>query len=72
MITSASKGPIVVDSKEVAFRTFDSIRKNARGPVVIFPELTTSNGRAILQFAPVFTGVPVPVRSFQVYVMCVK
>jgi len=53
-------------------RTLEEIRQAADGPVVIFPECTTSNGRGMLRFADVFNGYGVPVKGFQVFVMCVR
>ncbi|KAJ3325545.1 hypothetical protein HDU76_013138 [Blyttiomyces sp. JEL0837] len=32
----------------------DKARKEQTGPIVVFPEATTSNGRGLLQFTPVF------------------
>lgn len=31
-------------------------RKEGLGPIVVFPEATTTNGKTILKFAPVFEG----------------
>lgn len=52
--------------------TLEEIRKAAGGPLVVFPECTTSNGRGLLRFADVFKGYAVPVKAFQVFVMCVR
>ncbi|KAF8489121.1 hypothetical protein JB92DRAFT_2820141 [Gautieria morchelliformis] len=52
-------------------RPLKSIRKDATRPVVVFPECTTSNGRALLRFAQVFDE-SVPVKAFKVFVMCVR
>jgi hypothetical protein len=52
-------------------RPLKSIRKDATRPVVVFPECTTSNGRSLLRFAQVFDE-SVPVKAFNVFVMCVR
>ena len=54
------------------FSSFEAIRAKADRPLVVFPECTSSNGRGMLRFAEVFTGVSVPVRRFKVFVMCVR
>ncbi|KIY73657.1 hypothetical protein CYLTODRAFT_365138 [Cylindrobasidium torrendii FP15055 ss-10] len=51
--------------------SLDVICKASRGPVVVFPECTTSNGRGLLRFSDVFK-MDVPVISFQVFVMAVR
>ncbi|KAF9482493.1 hypothetical protein BDN70DRAFT_875059 [Pholiota conissans] len=51
--------------------TLEEIRRNASGPVVVFPECTTSNGRGLLRFAEVFRQ-NVPVNGYQVFVMSVR
>ncbi|KAJ7638723.1 hypothetical protein FB45DRAFT_1133029 [Roridomyces roridus] len=53
------------------WQSLEEIRSNARRPVVVFPECTTSNGRALLHFANVFKQ-KVPVRGYNVFVMCVR
>ncbi|EJU06436.1 hypothetical protein DACRYDRAFT_113146 [Dacryopinax primogenitus] len=50
----------------------EEIRKRARGPLVVFPECTTSNGRAVLRFAEVFGGSVVPPKEYHVWLVCVK
>ncbi|KAJ7095288.1 hypothetical protein B0H15DRAFT_103727 [Mycena belliarum] len=52
-------------------QSLDDIRKHAGRPVVVFPECTTSNGRALLHFADVFKE-KVPVKGYNVFVMCVR
>ncbi|KAJ7228759.1 hypothetical protein GGX14DRAFT_71501, partial [Mycena pura] len=52
-------------------QSLEDIRSAARRPVVVFPECTTSNGRALLRFANVFQQ-KVPVRGYTVFVMCVR
>jgi hypothetical protein len=53
-------------------RTLEEIRQAADRPIAIFPECTTSNGRGMLRFADIFNGYSVPVKGFQVFVMCVR
>ena len=53
-------------------RPLKSIRKDATRPIVVFPECTTSNGRALLRSADVFDEPSIPVRTFKVFVMCVR
>jgi len=52
-------------------RSLENIRKSADRPVVVFPECTTSNGRGLLRFSEVFLR-GVPVKDYQVFVMCVR
>lgn len=52
-----AKMPVLTsDSKELSSlkQIAADASKHRRGPVVVFPEGTTSNGRALLKFAPVF------------------
>ncbi|KAG5644075.1 hypothetical protein DXG03_009165 [Asterophora parasitica] len=51
--------------------SLEDIRKAADRPLVVFPECTTSNGRGLLRFAKVFRQ-EVPVKKYQVFVMCVR
>lgn len=62
-----------VDPRKV-FPSLDSVRKVVPGPVVVFPEGTTSNGRALLRFAEGVLGdvKSVPVRGYSVWVMFFK
>lgn len=60
---------------ERSIHALESLRLDAsrRGrPLVVFPECTTSNGRGLLRFAGVFRNISVPVRDFEVYIMCVR
>ena len=52
--------------------SLESIRSSASRPIAVFPECTTSNGRGVLRFAEIFTGMPVPVRKFKVFVACFR
>ncbi|KAJ7499014.1 hypothetical protein FB451DRAFT_1203959 [Mycena latifolia] len=54
-----------------SYQSLEDIRRHAGSPVVVFPECTTSNGRALLHFADVFKE-KVPVRGYNVFVMCVR
>ena len=58
-------------SSDRASQSIDDIRRTARRPIVVFPECTTSNGRGLLRFANVF-NLNVPVKGYDVYVMCVR
>lgn len=63
--------PFGEDSR--GLKSLDEIRKSAGRPVVVFPECTTSNGRALLQFADVFsTEVKVPVKGYSIYIVCIR
>jgi hypothetical protein len=63
--------PFGGSASDLSLRTLEDIRKQADRPLVVFPECTTSNGRGLLRFADVF-GEKVPVKNYQVYVMCVR
>lgn len=56
----------------VEYGSFHDIRSKADRPVVIFPECTTSNGRGLLRFSNVFPPLSLPIKQFQVFVMCVR
>ncbi|KAF8341635.1 uncharacterized protein EI90DRAFT_2965978 [Cantharellus anzutake] len=61
------------DEDATGARSLDDIRRSAGRPVVVFPECTTSNGRALLQFADVFgSEVKVPIKGYSIYVICVR
>jgi len=52
--------------------TLEDIRKKADRPIVVFPECTTSNGRGMLRFADIFEGEALPVKRYQVFIMCIR
>ncbi|KAF8605285.1 hypothetical protein BDV93DRAFT_55983 [Ceratobasidium sp. AG-I] len=57
--------------------TIEDIRAKADRPIVVFPECTTSNGRALLRFADVFIAgkgrhIKHPVKGFKMYIMCAR
>jgi len=51
--------------------SLNDIRKRANRPIVVLPECTTSNGRGLLRFSSVFRR-HVPVKEYQVFLMCVR
>lgn len=53
--------------------SLEEIRVKSDRPVVVFPECTTSNGRALLRFAHVFDKSLVPpIKKFKLWVMCIR
>lgn len=60
------------DSSGGSYSSLEDIRSSANRPVVVFPECTTSNGRGLLRFAELFKGCHVPVKGFNVFVMCIR
>ncbi|KAB5596349.1 acyltransferase-like protein [Ceratobasidium theobromae] len=57
--------------------TIEDIRSKSDRPVVVFPECTTSNGRALIRFADVFIAgkgkhIKHPVKGFKMYIMCAR
>jgi len=65
-------GQVPPYNTNTSLSTLEEIRHAADRPIVVFPECTTSNGRGILRFSDVFKGYDVPVKGFQVFVMCVR
>ncbi|KAF9113230.1 hypothetical protein BGX27_001977 [Mortierella sp. AM989] len=49
-----------------------AMHKNGNGPVVIFPEGTTTNNRAILKFIPIFKDCSVPETSINISIVALK
>ncbi|KAF9986394.1 hypothetical protein BGZ75_001856 [Mortierella antarctica] len=49
-----------------------SMQKKGAGPVVVFPEGTTTNNRAILKFVPIFKDCSVPETSIDITIMALK
>jgi hypothetical protein len=72
MVFGTGRIPFQASQQSRKFQSLEQIRKTADKPIVVFPECTTSNGRAILQFAPLFAEYKVPVKGFQVFVMCIR
>ncbi|VDC02560.1 unnamed protein product [Peniophora sp. CBMAI 1063] len=65
-------GHVPESTYDGSMQSLESIRSTSGRPIVVFPECTTSNGRGLLRFAEVFTGIPVPVRKFKVFVVCFR
>ncbi|KAM5534318.1 hypothetical protein V8D89_012046 [Ganoderma adspersum] len=72
MLASTAHLPLVSGAASAPPETLEQIRSTAGAPVVVFPECTTSNGRALLRFADVFGDVKLPVMKYKVFVMCVR
>ena len=70
MLAAAGHLPLLAGAAKPV--PLEEIRASADRPVVVFPEGTTSNGRALLRFAEVFAGVKLPVMKYKVFVMCVR
>ncbi|KAI0722877.1 hypothetical protein C8Q76DRAFT_376968 [Earliella scabrosa] len=72
MISSTGHLPLIAGVSSAKPDSLEEIRSKADRPVVVFPECTTSNGRALLRFAEVFGEVKLPVMKYKVFVMCVR
>ncbi|KAL1917629.1 uncharacterized protein VTP21DRAFT_4022 [Calcarisporiella thermophila] len=59
-------------SKDLDISKLAKEAKKLGRPLVIFPEGTTSNGRALLTFVPLFKECTLPVKEFNLYVMAFK
>ena len=70
IITCIGSAPL--DTSSGNYSSLEEIRRSANRPVVVFPECTTSNGRGLLRFAELFKEIPVPVKGFKVFVMCIR
>ncbi|KAI0650649.1 hypothetical protein C8Q79DRAFT_397753 [Trametes meyenii] len=70
MVAATGRPPLAADGSKV--ESLEAIRSKADRPVVVFPECTTSNGRALLRFAEVFGDVKLPVLKYKVFVMCIR
>ncbi|RIA84836.1 hypothetical protein C1645_742030 [Glomus cerebriforme] len=47
-------------------------KTNQSKPIVIFPEGTTSNGRALLRFNPIFKDILIPINDFKIHIFTVR
>ncbi|KZS97783.1 hypothetical protein SISNIDRAFT_546835 [Sistotremastrum niveocremeum HHB9708] len=72
-ISSCGKPPLSLDEASIKPQRLDDIRRSKSRPIAVFPELTSSNGRALLRFANVFGDQSsVPIKGYNVFVMCVR
>ncbi|THH11504.1 hypothetical protein EW145_g637 [Phellinidium pouzarii] len=46
--------------------------KKTGRPIALYPECTTSNGRGLLRFSNLLKNIPVPVKNFNVFIMCAR
>ncbi|KAI0069092.1 hypothetical protein BV25DRAFT_1791136 [Artomyces pyxidatus] len=70
--STAQVPPFETDTAAGTYSSLEDIRSAANRPVVVFPECTSTNGRALLRFANIFEGRAVPVKGFKVFLMCVR
>ncbi|KAF8760253.1 Vacuolar protein sorting protein vps66 [Rhizoctonia solani] len=64
-------------STSTVMATIEDIRAQCDRPLVVLPECTTSNGRALIRFADVFVAgkgkhIKHPVKGFKMYIMCAR
>jgi len=73
MITHTGRIPPQSSNDKEKYESLEELRKRARGPVVVFPECTTSNGRGLLRFANVFEHEKnIPVKGYKIFLMCIR
>ncbi|KAF9653457.1 hypothetical protein BDM02DRAFT_3135724 [Thelephora ganbajun] len=73
MIIRTGRIPTQPSNDKEKYENLDEVRKQAHGPVVVFPECTTSNGRGLLRFADVFKHERnIPVKGYKVFLMCTR
>jgi len=72
MISHTGRIPTQTSNKE-KYESLEDVRKRAHGPIVVFPECTTSNGRGLLRFADVFKHErDIPVKGYKIFLMCIR
>lgn len=73
MITHTGRIPLQTSNDKEKYVSLEEVRKRTPGPVVVFPECTTSNGRGLLRFANVFKHErDIPVRGYNIFLMCIR
>lgn len=73
MLARTGTVPIQTSGDKEKCESLEEVRKRARGPVVVFPECTTSNGRGLLRFADVFKHEKnVPVKGYKMFLMYIR
>jgi hypothetical protein len=68
MPTTAPKNETLYSVKDLSKLT----KNNKMGPIVVFAEGTTTNGRALLQFAPLFKDYTVTDKDGSFHIMAFK
>ncbi|PFH51429.1 hypothetical protein AMATHDRAFT_74979 [Amanita thiersii Skay4041] len=71
MISLTGYIPSSAQSNSIPYVTLEEIRKKADRPLAVFPECTTSNGRALMRFSDVFLQ-DIPVKKYRVFLMCFR
>jgi hypothetical protein len=64
-------GNIPTSSQTGQVRSLEEVRSTSKGPIVVFPECTTSNGRGVLRFAHVFKQ-NIQKQNWKIFIMCVR
>ncbi|KAF8709090.1 hypothetical protein RHS03_02718, partial [Rhizoctonia solani] len=77
MILATGHVPPYGSSTSTVMATIEDIRAQCDRPLVVLPECTTSNGRALIRFADVFVAgkgkhIKHPVKGFKMYIMCAR
>ncbi|CAE6412103.1 unnamed protein product [Rhizoctonia solani] len=77
MIIATGHVPPYGNSTSTITATIEDIRAQCDRPLVVFPECTTSNGRALIRFSDVFIAgrgkhIKHPVKGFKMYIMCAR
>ncbi|KAH8550946.1 hypothetical protein BGW37DRAFT_468044 [Umbelopsis sp. PMI_123] len=62
-----------LDTKTYSLKEASQLaKKQGLGPIVVFPEGTTSNGRALLKFIPLFKDFSLPEKEVKLHVLGLK
>ncbi|KAF9783036.1 hypothetical protein BJ322DRAFT_1074087 [Thelephora terrestris] len=73
ILAHTGRVPVRAFGDRERYESLEEVRKRALGPVVVFPECTTSNGRGLLRFADVFKHERnVPVKGYKIFLMCIR
>ncbi|CUA69092.1 hypothetical protein RSOLAG22IIIB_03770 [Rhizoctonia solani] len=77
MIFATGHVPPYENATSTITTTIEDIRAQSDRPLVVFPECTSSNGRALIRFADVFIAgkgkhIKHPVKGFKMFIMCAR
>lgn len=73
ILAHTGRVPIQTSNGKEGSESLEEVRKRARGPVVVFPECTTSNGRGLLRFADIFKHErDIPASGRKIFLMCIR